>query len=225
MFLFVLCASYPTECAQDAIFTVTKVIDGDTLTLNDGTRVRLIGVDTPELHHPTKPVQFFAEEAYKFTRKLAEGKKVRLAYDWQKIDKYDRTLAYVYLMDGTFINAEIIKKGYGFAYTKYPFKYLEDFRKYEKEAREKCSGLWAEGGKPEYKWLITKGIKPILLYPMAGNFWIVKYDDYYLKISNEAVNDTIDFIKYKSFELTDEDLESELISIGWEKQTKGGVKK
>ena len=70
-------------------------------------------------------------------------KKVRLEYDWQRKDKYDRTLAYVYLEDGTFVNAEIIKQGYGHAYTRFPFKYLEEFREYEKEARENGRGLWA----------------------------------------------------------------------------------
>ena len=57
-------------------------------------------------------------------------------------DRYSRILAYVYLMDATFLNAEIIKQGYGFAYTKYPFKYLEKFRQYEREARENKRGLW-----------------------------------------------------------------------------------
>jgi micrococcal nuclease len=63
-------------------------------------------------------------------------------YHWQKRDKYGRLLAYVYLMDGTFLNAEIIKQGYGFAYTRFPFKYLEEFRRYEREARENGRGLW-----------------------------------------------------------------------------------
>jgi len=71
-----------------------------------------------------------------------EGKEVRLEYDWQRRDKYNRLLAYVYLLDGTFLNAEIIKQGYGFAYTRFPFKYLQEFRKYEKEARENKKGLW-----------------------------------------------------------------------------------
>ena len=121
---------------------VTQVIDGDTLTLDGGTRVRLIGVDTPELHHPSKPVMFFAEEAYRFTKNLIEGKPVRLEYDQQRVDKYKRTLAYLFLEDGTFINAEIIKRGYGFAYTKFPFRYMEEFRQYEREAREQERGLW-----------------------------------------------------------------------------------
>jgi micrococcal nuclease len=73
---------------------------------------------------------------------MVEGKGIRLEYDWQKRDKYGRLLAYVYIEDGTFLNAEIIKQGYGFAYTKYPFKHLDDFRQYEREAREHNRGLW-----------------------------------------------------------------------------------
>src|SRR3989338_3995279 len=119
-----------------------RVIDGDTIVLEGNQKIRLIGVDTPELHHPKKPVQYFAKEAKEFTKKMVEGKQIRLEYDWQKKDKYDRTLAYVYLMDGTFLNLEIIKQGYGFAYTKYSFKYLEQFREAEREARENKRGLW-----------------------------------------------------------------------------------
>jgi micrococcal nuclease len=53
-------------------------------------------------------------------------------------------LAYVYLADGTFLNAEIIQRGYGFAYTRFPFKFLEEFRAYEKYARENQLGLWGD---------------------------------------------------------------------------------
>ncbi|MFQ6078790.1 MAG: thermonuclease family protein [Thermodesulfobacteriota bacterium] len=128
--------------AANPVFHVARVIDGDTLLLANGERVRLIGVDTPELYHPLKPVQYFAKEASEFTRRMAEGKRVRLEYDWQNRDRYGRLLAYVYLQDSTFLNAEIIKQGYGFAYTKYPFRYTEEFRQYEKEARENGRGLW-----------------------------------------------------------------------------------
>jgi len=127
--------------AQDWV-KVKRVIDGDTLLLTNGEKVRLIGVDTPETKHPQKPVQRFGREAYLFTRELVEGKEVRLEFDWQRRDKYGRLLAYVYLTDGTFLNAEIIIQGYGFAYTRFPFKYLEEFRKYEREARENGKGLW-----------------------------------------------------------------------------------
>jgi micrococcal nuclease len=129
--------------AQDAV-KVKRVVDGDTLLLTNGEKVRLIGVDTPETKHPKKPVQYFGKEAYLFAKRMVEGKEVRLEYDWQRRDKYNRLLAYVYLLDGTFLNAEIIKQGYGFAYTRFPFKYLEEFRRYEREARENGRGLWGK---------------------------------------------------------------------------------
>jgi len=122
--------------------TCTEVIDGDTIVLNNTEKVRLIGVDTPETKHPQKPVEYFGKEASAFTKKILEGKTVRVEYDQEAKDKYGRTLAYVYLEDGTFLNAEIIKQGYGHAYTKFPFKYLEEFRQYEREARENKRGLW-----------------------------------------------------------------------------------
>lgn len=127
--------------AQDWV-KVKRVIDGDTILLVNGERVRLIGVDTPETKHPQKPVQRFGQEASLFTKGMVEGKEVRLEYDQQRRDKYGRLLAYVYLLDGAFLNAEIIKQGYGFAYTRFPFKYLEEFRRYEREARENKKGLW-----------------------------------------------------------------------------------
>jgi len=123
-------------------YVVQRVVDGDTLLLNNGERVRLIGADTPETKHPRKPVQYFSIEAYQFTKQMVEGKDVRLEYDWQRRDRYRRLLAYVYLIDGTFLNAEIIKQGYGFAYTRYPFKFMEEFRLYERQAREQKKGLW-----------------------------------------------------------------------------------
>jgi micrococcal nuclease len=136
----------PISSSHADTFRVKRVVDGDTLLLTNGERVRLIGVDTPETKHPQKPVQRFGREAYLFTRELVEGKEVRLEFDWQRRDKYGRLLAYVYLTDGTFLNAEIIMQGYGFAYTRFPFKYLEEFRKYEREARENKRGLWKSTG-------------------------------------------------------------------------------
>ena len=67
---------------------------------------------------------------------MIEGNKVKLEFDWQEGDWYGRLLAYVYLLDETFLNAGIIKQGYRFTCTKYPFRYLEEFREYEQEARE-----------------------------------------------------------------------------------------
>jgi micrococcal nuclease len=130
---------------DEELFLCTRIIDGDTIVVDmkgSEERIRLIGVDTPETVHPNKTVEHFGKEASAFTKAMVEGKRLRFEYDRQKRDKYNRLLAYIYLEDGTFINAEIIKQGYGFAYTKYPFKYLEEFRTYEKEARSANKGLW-----------------------------------------------------------------------------------
>lgn len=122
---------------------VQRVIDGDTLLLETGERIRLIGVDTPETKHPKKPVQFFGREASAFTKKMVEGRRVWLSFDVERRDKYGRSLAYVFDEQGRFLNAEIIRQGYGFAYTRFPFKHLELFRALEREAREQSRGLWA----------------------------------------------------------------------------------
>lgn len=147
LFLLVISLVLSGLIAAQDFFVCTRVIDGDTIVVEIDSKqekVRLIGVDTPETVHPNKPVEYFGKEASKFTKSMVEGKKVRLEYDWQRRDKYGRLLAYVYLEDGTFLNAEIIKQGYGFAYTRFPFKYLEDFRQYEREARENNRGLWSK---------------------------------------------------------------------------------
>ena len=124
---------------------VTRVVDGDTIVVAGVGTVRLIGVDTPETVDPRKPVQFFGKEASEFTRRMAQGKVVRLEFDVQRKDKYQRTLSYAYLPDGTFLNAEIVKQGFGHAYTTYPFRYLEQFRQFEREARAANRGLWGTG--------------------------------------------------------------------------------
>lgn len=133
----------PAPTPGDGWRVVARVVDGDTLVLDGGERVRLIGVDTPELHHPEVEVENFAEEASAFTERMCLGKRVRLEYDQQLEDRYARTLAYVYLEDGTFLNAEIIRQGYGHAYTRFPFAYLDEFRHLEREAQQAGRGLWA----------------------------------------------------------------------------------
>lgn len=120
-----------------------RVIDGDTIVLDGNEHIRLIGVDTPEKNDHRPEVRRLAMEATRFTRRMCEGQPVRLEYDYQRYDRYGRTLAYVYLRNGTFLNAEIVRQGYGFAYTRFPFRYLDDFRAYEREARAAGRGLWS----------------------------------------------------------------------------------
>ena len=127
---------------------VTRVIDGDTIVVQGVGTVRLIGVDTPETVDPRKLVEAFGREASDFTRRLTAGRVVRLEYDFERKDRYNRTLAYVYLADGTFVNAEIVRQGFGHAYTRFPFKFLDEFRALEREAREGGRGLWGGEGIP-----------------------------------------------------------------------------
>jgi len=217
LFCFLILLLLTSLATAENRIIVNKAIDGDTLLLNNGEKVRLIGVDTPELYHPLKPVQYFAKEASLFTKDMVEGKEVKLEYDWQKRDKYDRLLAYVYLKDGTFVNAEIIKRGYGFAYTKYPFKYLEQFIKYEKEARAKGFGLWKESGEAELKWIIEKGERPFLLYALENNLWAIKYEHFTkTQINSEEVMPILMNLRIWINELSPKDLKKQLIGLGWE---------
>ena len=150
VFPVILLLLFSLSCVQAAKdekeYKCLRVVDGDTIIIryenNQRVRVRLIGVDTPESVRPETPVEYFGREASAFTKKRAEGKRVRLEFDQERYDKYDRLLAYVFLPDGTMLNEEIIRQGYGHAFTKFPFKYSKKFRKLEREARMGKRGLW-----------------------------------------------------------------------------------
>lgn len=135
-----------TAMDKQKMFKVTRVIDGDTIDVSirgKVERVRLLAIDTPETVDPRKPVQCFGKEASNKLKSIVNGKFVKLVDDKSQgnRDKYQRLLRYVY--DGkVFVNAEMVKQGYAFSYKQYPTKYLEEFNKLEKEAREKNLGLW-----------------------------------------------------------------------------------
>jgi micrococcal nuclease len=129
-------------------YHVKEFADGDTITVDmNGTaeKIRFIGVDTPETHDPRKAVQCFGAAASEFTKNFIGKQPVRLDADPTNTnrDRYNRLLRYVYLQDGSLVNAEIIKQGYGFAYTSFPFTKLEEFREYQKQAQDKKIGLWS----------------------------------------------------------------------------------
>jgi micrococcal nuclease len=137
----------PSPPATSAIpqVSVTEVIDGDTIVIEGGERVRYIGINTPETKHPTKGVEPFGHEASEANRRLAEGKKVRLEFDVQERDRYGRLLAYVYLLDGTFVNLELVRQGYAQVATYPPnVKHQEEFLEAQGEARAAGRGLWGE---------------------------------------------------------------------------------
>jgi micrococcal nuclease len=123
-------------------FAVKWVIDGDTIILAGGERVRYIGIDTPEMKNKWQDGEFFGPEATEANRKLVQGRKVRMEYDVQRIDKYNRTLAYVYV-DDIFVNAWLVENGYANVMTIPPnVKYSKIFVSFEAEARNNNKGLW-----------------------------------------------------------------------------------
>lgn len=139
--------SMPTGGLERAV--VRAIVDGDTLdvTLKGRTRrVRLIGVDTPETTHPSRPVECFGREATRFLTELVNGQTVFLEADPSQgdRDRYNRLLRFVWLPDGRLVNYEIIAQGYGFEYTfNAPYAYQDQFKAAQRTAREAQAGLWA----------------------------------------------------------------------------------
>jgi len=132
----------PIPSSVSRTFKVTRVVDGDTIEIEGGEKVRYIGIDTPETVDPRKPVQCFGIEASKKNKELVEGKTVRLEKDITDRDKYSRLLRYVWV-DDLFINLELVKQGFASSYSYPPdIKYQKEFLAAEKEARETERGLW-----------------------------------------------------------------------------------
>lgn len=135
-----------TQDPGGVLARVVRVTDGDTIRVEvDGRseRVRYIGIDTPETRHSPRGPQPFAEEASEANRRLVAGREVRLVFDVSERDRYGRLLAYVYLRDGTFVNAKLVEEGYARALTVPPnVRHADDFRALEARARSERRGLW-----------------------------------------------------------------------------------
>ncbi|HPT63507.1 MAG TPA: thermonuclease family protein [Candidatus Atribacteria bacterium] len=132
------------QSEKKGAYLVARVIDGDTIELSNGEKVRYIGIDTPELHHPQKEVEYYAREAYEANCRLVEGKRVRLELDVEERDRYGRILAYVYV-DDLMVNEWLVANGYAHVATFPPnVKYAERFLQLEREARQAKIGLWAD---------------------------------------------------------------------------------
>ncbi len=142
------------ERYHNRVFTCVKVIDGDTIDIDVPdpksrryqrfTRIRMWGIDTPEIAHYGHKAMYFGYEAAEFARKLLAGKKVRLELvKGRTRGYYGRLLAYVYLPDGRMYNRLAIEKGYAYADYRFKHPYLKEFLKLEEQARRKRVGLWA----------------------------------------------------------------------------------
>lgn len=142
--------------SADMWYPVKKIVDGDTIEIIVNTKtvkVRLIGLDTPEIVDPRRPVMCFGKEASNEAKKILAGQSVRIETDPSQdtYDKYGRLLAYVYAPanvtpEGILVNKYMISEGFGHEYTyNLPYKYQKEFKAAERSARENQKGLWAPG--------------------------------------------------------------------------------
>jgi micrococcal nuclease len=133
-----------TGCAweEDVQDRVVRVVDGDTVILEELGRARLIGVDAPESVRPDFPVEYFGPEAAAFAQESLDRRRVRIRFESERKDSHGRFLVYLFLDDGTLFNAELIKQGYAFAYTRFPFAFKTQFLEYEDSSRRLGKGMW-----------------------------------------------------------------------------------
>ena len=145
---FLFASSFVSGAAERREVTVGNVIDGDTFQLKSGEKIRLLGIDTPEYQPWNGRVDHYGKEASQFAKKLLSGQNVLLESDIDPKDKYGRTLAYVYLKDGTFVNKLLVENGYAEAkYYKPNELHRLELNAVERKARSEKKGLWK--GKPK----------------------------------------------------------------------------
>ncbi len=124
-------------------FTVAHVCDGDTIILSNQQHVRYIGINAPEIAHDMKPAEYFGHEARECNKRLVLGKRIRLEFDRERQDRHGRTLAYVYLENGTFVNAKLITEGCAHVlYVPPNVKHYERFLTLQRKAIETRKGMW-----------------------------------------------------------------------------------
>ena len=124
---------------------VKRVVDGDTIELETGEKVRYIGMNTPESVKINFPVECFGKVASEKNKEMVEGKLVHLEKDVSDTDRYGRLLRFIYLEDGTFVNDVLVREGYARVSTFPPdVKFSEQFKAAEREAKSVKRGLWAD---------------------------------------------------------------------------------
>lgn len=138
------------QSLSEGTYRVQRVVDGDTLVLEGGARVRLIGADTPETVKPDHPVEPFGPEAARYTEQfIADARgEVRLQMDRERKDRFDRFLAYVFAGD-RMLNEELIREGLATARTEFNYSpsIKRRFRQAEDEARSAGRGIWSPGAR------------------------------------------------------------------------------
>lgn len=140
-FLIMLLMALISWGKQRDLLEVAKVYDGDTIELKDGRKIRLIGVDAPEVDSPYAKKEPYGEESKAYLSNLLSGKKVSIRVGEDPKDRFGRTLAYVYVGD-VLVNGRIIRDGFARVYEKFDYEYKDLFKAYEREAKSRAIGIW-----------------------------------------------------------------------------------
>lgn len=124
-------------------YYVKWINDGDTIVLADGRHIRYIGINASEIGHKNKKAEPFGYAAKKYNKTLVLSKMVRLEFDKQTHDRYGRTLAYVFLNNGVFVNKVVIEKGYAYCLFRRPNnKYDQVLLQSQRNAMSAKRGIW-----------------------------------------------------------------------------------
>jgi micrococcal nuclease len=132
--------SPPPQAAQ-----VVQVVDGDTVVLAGGAKVRVLGIDAPEMERDGRPADFLAHKAKAALTELTLNRTVDLSYDRLRYDHYGRVLAYLFLPDRTLVNAELVRRGLARVYLISPnLRYQKDLLAAQYEAIQAQRGVWQQ---------------------------------------------------------------------------------
>lgn len=133
------------ESLTELVYQVRRVVDGDTLLLTNRSRIRLIGVDTPEMNSSNPSSRASAVAAKGFTEDFVRGGRISLQFDRERVDRFGRFLAYVYV-DEEMLNEQLIRRGHGRAMLSRQWKYSDSrrrvFRQAQEEAQAAGRGIW-----------------------------------------------------------------------------------
>lgn len=131
------------SASADCGYQVKWVVDGDTVVLQDGQKVRYIGINAPELASDDHEAEPYGEASKQFNARLVDQKKLCLEFDQERLDQYKRLLAYVFLEDGAFVNAEILSNGYAYLLQSRPnLKYDAILLQSQRSAMSAKRGIW-----------------------------------------------------------------------------------
>jgi endonuclease YncB( thermonuclease family) len=151
----------PAADADSLRVKVHWVDDGDTIVVAGGERVRYLGINTPEVANQDKPAEPFANEAKAFNKKLVQGRWINLELTKQQRDHYGRLLAFVFLADGTFVNGELVRRGYAHLLGKQQeLPYWKQLLEFQRQALKEKKGMWSlPVVKPEKFYIANKVIE------------------------------------------------------------------